>query len=255
MPDLSGKHFLVLRPKATSEKLLRCLSESKAKVSHFPMFELEPRSSKELQSMLDTLDAAEKVIFVSPSAVEFFLARLGELGLDLPEKARCFAPGFSTASTLAARSKAEARYPKDVGDATSLLSMPEFEGVEGQRIDIIGGESGSHQIIFELLRRGANATYVSCYRSRPSEPVSDEILAAHRADPLSAIIAHSRTALTLLRDMLGERLQELRQVPVLTHHRAIMALAKNEGFGSAHLARSGSGEAIVALAAEALAEA
>jgi len=138
MPDLSGKHFLVLRPKATSEKLLRCLSESKAKVSHFPMFEPEPRNSKELQSMLDTLDAAEKVIFVSPSAVEFFLARLGELGLELPEKARCFAPGFSTASTLASKSKAEARYPKDVGDATSLLSMPEFEGVEGQRIDITG---------------------------------------------------------------------------------------------------------------------
>ena len=250
MPTISGMHFLVLRPKAAAGQLLRVLAESGIKVTHVPMFELERWSTNLLKAMLDTLDEANKIVFASPSAVQFFFEHLEEKGLELPSKAQCFAPGVSTAAALESRNGTEVHRPKDVGDATSIVSMPEFSGIEGQRIDIVGGESGNHQIIFELLRRGANASYVSCYRTKPCSPDREEILGAHGTQAFSAIVIHSSTALEGLLRTLGDRHDALNSVPVLTHHHAIAIRAKREGFEHVHMAKTGKGEALIEIASQ-----
>lgn len=252
MANLSGKHFLVLRPEGPAEILVNTLRHAEAKVSHHPMIKLVAHESPPLREMLDGIDQVDKAIFVSPSSVQFFMEHLKKAGLRLPNHTEYFAPGLSTAHALRTQGVTDIHHPKDVGDATSLLAMPEFLDIAGQRIYMIAGDSGSHQMIFEFLRRGADAHYVPCYRNLPGDPAGDAIREEHRQDPFSAIIVHSKTTLKNLLDQLGEHRRELFGTPVLTHHTAIQKLAESEGFARTHLAENGTAEAVIRLAEQVL---
>lgn len=253
MADLSGKHFLVLRPEGPAEVLVNTLRHANARVSHHPMIKLEPLKSPPLREMLENIDHVDKAIFVSPSSVRFFMEHLKEAGLRLPNHTEYFTPGQSTAHCLRAEGVPDVRYPRDVGDATSILTMPEFSDIGGKRIYMIAGDSGSHQMIFEFLRRGADAHYVPCYHTLPGDPAGDEIVAEHGEHPFSAIVVHSKTTIKNLLGQLGEHKGRFLGVPVLTHHTAIQKLAESEGFTRTHLAENGTAEAVIRLAEQVLA--
>ncbi len=250
--SLNGKHFLVLRPENTSDTLLQVLREAGGKVSHYPMLVLDSCRSGALKDMLDHISQVRKLIFVSPSAVKFFMQHLSEANAKLPDNVQCFAPGLSTAEVLREAGVSDIFYPKNVGDATSVLAMPELSDIDEELIGVLGSESGNHGIVIELQRRGANAKYISCYRSLPAQPVGDRILEAHRTDPFSALIVHSSMAFKNLVSMLGNGIDRLLTTPVLTHHQAIFRLAENQGFSQVHIADNGKGEAFVDLAQQVL---
>ncbi len=202
---------------------------------------LPPADAAALERVHASLGHYEMAIFVSANAVEYGVPDPRRW----PARLRAFAPGPGTAAALVAVGIAAPVIPATSFDSEGLLALPELNEVTGKRVLIFRGEGG-RQLLGDTLRaRGADVTYVDCYRRAVPQTGGEglaEVLAAGRADALTLT---SSEGLDNLCTLLGaDALRALQALPAFAPHPRIVEHARTQGFTA--IATGGSDAGLVA---------
>jgi uroporphyrinogen-III synthase len=168
---LAGLRVLVTRPRGQSAGLVALIEKRGGTAIRFPVIDIlpvdEPRAAR---LALASLDSFDRVIFVSPNAVEHGLALM-----DSPNgwqiRAALTALGASTAAALTRAGLGPVLCPAGSASSEALLALPELQGdgLAGSRILIVRGEGGRELLGATLSERGARVQYAEVYRrARPA---------------------------------------------------------------------------------------
>ena len=178
----------------------------------------------------------DDVIFISPSAVQFGFDKVSEF-VKLP---RFFAVGQGTANMLKTKLQKEAKnievvFPKEQVGSEALLSLPEMQKVENNKILIVTGAQGKPLLENTLIERLAKITRWECYqRQKPSglsQQLKDCLLGG-----LDCVFLHSAHA---ARHFLEELPQEVQT-------QSILAIVGANSIAEELVARGWSGRILVA---------
>ena len=191
--------FVVTCPAPDHRALMARLGDAGIDAIHSPAFEIEQVPEPLLRERIDGLKAYDLVIVTSPVAARL-IAR-GASASDIRELG-FFAPGRGTASVLEAVGL-RCRFPESGGTSEDILAMPDFAGIEGVGIAIVGAPGGRGLLASELSRRGARVEALHIYRRKPVAPAPALITALRRSSGAVVLIS-SRQAF----DMIGEALAE-----------------------------------------------
>jgi uroporphyrinogen-III synthase len=225
---LAGVGVIVTRPARQAAGLARQLAALDATPIVFPAIAILPPANR---APLDDVHAAlaryDIAIFVSANAVEY--------GVPAPHvwpaKLLTLAPGPGTAAALAATGIADTRIPATTFDSDGLLELPELRDVGGKRVVIFRGEGGRGQLGEALQQRGAEVTYVECYRrTAPTTGAAGlrEVLLDARAHALTVTSSEGLDNLCAL--LAGADLRRLKQLPAFAPHPRIAEHARGLGF-------------------------
>ncbi len=225
---LAGVGVIVTRPARQSGGLARQLAALGATPIVIPAIViLPPESRAALDRVHATLADHDIAIFVSANAVEYGVPAPGAW----PENLATFAPGPGTASALVATGIADVQIPTTTFDSEGLLALPQLHDIEGRRVVIFRGEGGRGELAEGLRARGADVTYVECYRrAAPSTAAAglSEVLRAGRAHALTLTSSEGLDNLYALLDVADRRL--FAKLPAFVPHPRIAERARALGF-------------------------
>lgn len=163
--SLAGRTILITRPLAQSLELARQLESEGAHPVLFPLIEITPQSAA-LQTLAATVNQADWLVFVSPSAIDCAWPHLPELAANV----RLACIGAASASRLGELSGREVLYAPDVADSDHLLQQAPLQHVAGQRIVIVRGVGGREELPQALASRGADVRLAEIYRRETLTP-------------------------------------------------------------------------------------
>lgn len=134
---LAGSTILVTRPKQQAKELSEALAGLGAKVVSMPMIEIVPVAMK--IGYKKAIAEQDMLIFVSRNAVAFFITGMTE---QLSPSTRLVAVGAATARCMEEKGlRVDIQAPAPAG-SESLLALTEMQGVAGQKVMIVRGETG-----------------------------------------------------------------------------------------------------------------
>jgi len=225
---LAGVGVIVTRPARQAGGITRQLATLGATPIVFPAIVILPPANRaSLDAVHAALDQYDVAIFVSANAVEYGVPAPNVW----PAKLVALAPGPGTAAALAATGIAEARIPASTFDSEGLLALPELRDVGSKRVVIFRGEGGRGDLGDTLRARGAEVTYVECYRrAAPATGAAglSEVLREGRAHALTLTSSEGLDNLCALLD--ADDLHRLRQLPAFVPHPRIAEHARTLGF-------------------------
>ena len=202
---LAGLRVLVTRPKGQSAGLVALIEQRGGIAFRFPVIDILPvQEPLAVQPALASLDNFDRVIFVSPNAVEHGLAFMDTA--RVPEtRARIAAVGESTAAALGQAGFGCVLRPAEGASSEALLALPELgeKTVAGSRILIVRGEGGRQLLGDTLSKRGARVTYAEVYRRAPPEVDGCGPASGGRNGGIDTIVITSLAGLENLFAMLG----------------------------------------------------
>ena len=225
---LAGVGVIVTRPARQAAGLARQLTALHATPIVVPAIVILPPANRApLDRAHASLARYDIAIFVSANAVEY--------GVPAPQawpaNLLTLAPGPGTAAALAATGIAEARIPASTFDSEGLLALPELRDLDGKRVVIFRGEGGRGHLGETLRERGAEVTYVECYRRAAPAAGSaglSEVLRDARAHALTLTSSEGLDNLCALLD--ASDLRRLQQLPAFVPHPRIAEHARKLGF-------------------------
>ncbi|MFN3544234.1 MAG: uroporphyrinogen-III synthase [Thiobacillus sp.] len=233
---LTGRSVLVTRPTHQAGALVQAIRAAGGEAVEFPALAIEPVPTEMLAGPLAQLARADIVIFISPNAAEFGMRAIGAL----PPVAAVFAVGPGTARALAVHG---VRAVTPAGqDSEALLALPALQQVSGKCVVIVRGVGGRPLLAETLSARGADVSFLECYRR--ALPVRDAtaLLARWQAGGIDAVTVTSAETLTNLASLLGEAAWPLlRATPLFVPHEKIAQSAR--GFGIAQVVATAGGDA------------
>lgn len=166
-PKLQSQPVIWLARKAEQAELVAGLRRRGIATLNFSPLIAVPNAAEEVAAQLQSQPTVDAAVFVSPTAVDIFHQQIPQ---GLPRACRVYGPGSGTAAALASHSYALVEHPSKRFNSESLLSLKSLQGVAGQHILIISGDSGRPLIEQTLQERGATTQVLACYRR---EPVAD----------------------------------------------------------------------------------
>ena len=172
---------------------------------------------------MPALEQYDVAIFISPTAVECALDRMG----NLPPQLQVAAVGGGTRAALQARGIDEVVAPQEGADSEALLALPEMLSVAGKRILVIRGEGGRELLADTLAARGAQVDYFECYRRSVPQADTGPLRSAWERREVDAVTVFSVEALDNLLVLLGR--ERLAAVPLFVSHARIAERAKEAG--------------------------
>jgi uroporphyrinogen-III synthase len=188
-----------------------------------------------VERALEQIEQFERVVFVSPAAIEAFVPRVQPCW---PARAALAVVGPGSLEALAAYGLAEhaglALPPGPRFDAAAMLELDCLREVAGQRILIVRGEAGRDEIEQTLMRRGARVDVLVAYETVTLDPGSaarDRLAGwlgqCARSEPV--VLVTSGEAIRRLGEWVGrpderEAMQALRALTI--HPRLALALAE-----------------------------
>ncbi len=243
MFGLQQWHFLVTRPKAQAHPWMKQLQSLGATVTWQPMLEILPlEETAARQAIVDrVLMFAEyqKAIFISQNAVHYAVQWLDQYWPQLPIDTQFFAIGKATAELLDSNigaGSSDASYLAHSAyssmNSEALLSHPDLQHIDGQKIIIFRGEGGRNILADELRARGAVVDYCELYqRSLPNE-TSQALNKDYRHTSKQAVTAvHSGETLSNLCSIIqSDDLLWLQQQPLLVPGLRVAEQARMAGF-------------------------
>jgi len=203
---LAGLRVLVTRPRGQSAGLVALIEKCGGTAIRFPVIDILPvHEPGAARLALASLDGFDRVIFVSPNAVEHGLALMdGANGRQT--RAALMAVGASTAAALTRAGFNAVLCPDGSASSEALLALPELQGdgLAGSRILIVRGEGGRELLGATLSKRGARVQYAEVYRR--ARPTTDGSELAHRGrhGGIDTIVITSVQGLENLFALLGE---------------------------------------------------
>ncbi|TBR44365.1 uroporphyrinogen-III synthase [Marinomonas agarivorans] len=173
--NLQGKHILITRPEPENQISCLFFQTAGAKVTSLPMLSITPLSEKEasIRAQIFELDQYNKVIFISKNAVRHGVEWIDYCWPQLPIGIQWVGIGEGTTtllnelgSTLGIQAKHTPFIGKngDLNISENLLSQPEFQTIQGERILIIKGEGGRQLLASTLSERGAQVNELALYK-------------------------------------------------------------------------------------------
>jgi uroporphyrinogen-III synthase len=162
---LSGRRVLVTRPRELAQPLAAGIAREGGEAVLYPAIDiLAPANAEAARERLARVQAYDRVIFISPTAVQ----RAGELrSAPWPADLRACAVGEGTRRVLEAAGVREVLAPRAGADSEALLTLPELQRLEAARVLIVRGEGGRELLARTLAARGAQVEVAECYRRAP----------------------------------------------------------------------------------------
>lgn len=166
--------LIVTRPSGQEQSLVAGLQQQGHDVLTMPLMRIVPQSldtpgldaqhqeTQRLRQCFMDLDSYHKVISISANATRFGLDAMDIFWPQFPVGIHWFAVGPSSADHLI-QSGLDARIPAARFDSDGLLSLPELQQVEDEKILIWRGVGGREVLAKTLRERGASVDYAELY--------------------------------------------------------------------------------------------
>jgi uroporphyrinogen-III synthase len=225
---LAGRTVLVTRPAHQAAALAQAIRAAGGTPFAFPALAVEAVPQDELSVPLARLAEADIAIFISPNAAQFGMAAI-RAGGTLPEAVEVFAVGPGTARALQAQGVGGVITP-DGQDSEALLALPQLNAVAGKRVVIVRGVGGRALLADMLTARGAQVTFMECYRR--VRPLADAapLLARWLAGGIDVVTVTRADTLHNLAALLGEAGRPLlAATPLFVPHEKIAGAARRLG--------------------------
>ncbi len=158
-----------------------------------PMIKIEACSIEPLPQGFD----AEIVIFVSPNAVDYAVAK----NSTFYQNARVVAVGKGTMNSLKNHGINTDIVPQEEFNTEGLLLHPDLQRVENKNILIVRGQGGREKLKTELQKRGARVHYLEVYQRREISYAADEIRQIQKK-PVNWVQVSNQQTLDLLLEKL-----------------------------------------------------
>jgi len=224
---LAGKSVVVTRPAHQAQAFARLIKEAGGRPILFPAIEIrDVKDPWSVTRLVDRLDQYDLAIFVSPNAVE--------RSMNLISVRRKFPRRLQVATVGGASVRALERFgitgiiaPQGRYDSESLLELPAFAAMKGQRVVIFRGEGGRELLGETLRERGAAVEYAECYRRVKPELDAAPLLQVWSDKGIDAITVTSSEGLRNLFEMVGNAGREpLQRTPLFVPHPRIAESAR-----------------------------
>ena len=168
---------VITRPRAQAEPLARRIAQAGRTAVVLPLLDIEPLAdTAPLRAALARLDDYALVAFVSPNAIDFAFAHIGQWPASVP----IAVVGEGSRMALARHGVTPDRFtihcPPDCADSEHLVASLDTGALAGRRVLIVRGESGRELLGDALRAAGAEVTAVAAYRRRV--PALTDALAA-----------------------------------------------------------------------------
>lgn len=230
---LKGRHIAVTRPPAQCAALVEAIRERGGDTLVLPLILIEPLlDTTEIRAVSARLDDYDMAFFVSPNAVIHGLAAMRRLRA-WPAHLTVATVGEGSRRVLEQSGFDRVVAPEAGSDSEAVLALPEFAapGVTGKKVVIFRGNGGRDLLGDTLRARGAEVSYVSCYRRKSPSGGVDVLVDAFKAGALDALTLTSSEAADNLARLLGpEHLASLAEVPVFVPHERIARRCEGLGF-------------------------
>lgn len=250
--DLKDITVVITRPSHQAESLKALLQNHGASVQQLPLMTIDtshPDIDKQaIKSCILNLDLYHHIIVVSANAARLAHEWIDEYWPQLPQQINWLAVGEATAKTLQ-----QFNYPiysPETGmNSESLLSLPELQVLEHQRVLICRGLGGRETLAEKLKERGAKVDYVELYSRTPCH-YNQATLKQHLITPSpSAIIISSGEGLQNLTDQVKQLdtldIQLLKKTTLVVPSSRVAELAKKLGYESLCIADNATDQAMV----------
>lgn len=216
---LSDRGIVVTRPRELAAGLAGLIQAAGGRPVLFPAIEIVDLPGWSPPS----LRPGDLAVFISPTAVQKALARLGAL----PPRVQIAAVGAGTKRELERHGVRDVLAPAGAADSEALLALAELRDMAGRRAVIFRGEHGRALLGDTLAQRGAVVVHVACYRRQ--RPAADAAPLMADWDRVDAVTISSGEGLANLAGMLGAGL--LRSRPLFVPHERVAAQARELGAG------------------------
>ena len=244
MKPLEGLGILVTRPAQTNAKLAELIRAAGGEAILFPTLEIvDVAGSAQLDAIIERLEQFDLAVFISPNAVEKGMVLLRSRRA-LPPALKIAAVGQGSTNALTRQGVSSVLVAPDGNDSEALLALPELQQVSGWRVVIFRGEGGRETLANELQRRGAEVTYLECYRRRKPESDPTRLRALGEAGKIAAITVTSSESARNLCAMLvdgrnGHAPDWLKRTPLFALHPRIADAAGKLGWEQVFVAGPG----------------
>jgi uroporphyrinogen-III synthase len=215
--DLGGAGVLVTRPVGQAAPLVQAIKEIGGAPCLFPGVEIVEVEKAKIVSFLSQIEAVDMLIFVSPTAVRVAMKPIAEMG-DLLDRTKFAAVGRSTAIELKKNGVREIIVPSYGSGSDALLACAELKELEGQSVLVVRGEGGSEALASALRRRGAQVSFLECYRRMLPDACFADIEPLLREGRIAAWTATSGEILDNLFNFAGEHGALLQKTPLFVNH-------------------------------------
>ncbi len=234
---LKGLRVLVTRPAAQADKLVSLLEQQGAAPVLFPLIEIKAIDA----SSWPIIDwrKIDWLIFVSRNAVQHFCAGLAK---KLPARLPCVAVGNGTAQAMRDQGLTVSLKPEISNGSEGLLTLPEMQQLNDQKIVIVRGQGGRELLADTLQARGASIRYIEVYRRQLPKVSIAQKNAALETDILLATSVQS--VANLLRIFAGTK-EQMSAKPLIVLSERIKQYALAQGFSDIVVTDNASDEAIM----------
>ena len=229
---LAGRCILLTRPRPESEALAARIATAGGSSVIFPTLEIvEAPLAESARAALQALSSHRLAVFISTNAVHFGMPLIRSAAGGWPPTLAAAAVGRATAEALHAQGLARVWVPATGGDSEALLALPELRDVAGWRVLVFRGEGGRELLAGTLQARGAQVTYIECYRRAVPASDAGPVRQALREDRLDAAVAASSEGLRNLVELIGPAsLAALRRIGMVVTHANVAQAARALGF-------------------------
>lgn len=232
MPNkLTNLRVMVTRPAQLAEALMAQLAEAGTKPWLFPLLEIVPRTSAELERQLAHLEQYDMAIFISPTAVHYGVDAVAE-HQSWPASVILATIGAGSAHELENRlQRVPDIIPAKGNDSETLLAEPAMQDVKGKHILIFRGRGGREQLARTLRTRGALVEYAEVYERQRPRVDTAPLNTAVRNKAIDVILITSSEALDNLLAMVEPaNLNALREIQMLVIHSRQAEHVRQHGF-------------------------
>jgi uroporphyrinogen-III synthase len=245
--DLSSLRVMVTRPAHQAGLLMEQLAAVGAKPWLFPLLEIVPITSAELDRHIQQLEQYDMVIFISPNAVHYGVEAV-TTRKTWPVSIKLATVGAGSAHELERHlNRVPDIMPASGNDSEALLAESAMQDVKGKRILIFRGQGGRELLAKTLRARGAEVDYAEVYERRRPQVDTDPLNDALRSKTIDVIVITSSEALDNLMAMVEPANQNaLRQIQMLViHPRQAEHLRQHDFIHEPILAQNGGVNAII----------
>jgi len=254
--NLAVWRVIATRPLEQNTPWCGLLQQQGFEVLNLPLLSIVPVTAKPqilaLRHIIQNIDCVDSVIFVSQNAVHHGFRWLQEFWPQLPIGIQFFAVGTKTAKCieqyLSAWGAAAERSIITAGqmamNSEELLSLPQLQSLDLQKILICRGEGGRPKLEQVLVARGAKVQLCELYRrefpptaamtlSQASIEVGSDIMTVFSGETLTNLVR----ALSRCSD---EQKQKIKQLPLIVPGERVAEQARALGFVSLGIAQNAS---------------
>jgi uroporphyrinogen-III synthase len=215
--DLRGAGVLVTRPMIHAAPLAQAIEKIGGAPHLFPGVGIVNMDKTEVLSVLTRMAAVDMLIFVSPTAVRVAMQSTAEMG-RLMDGARVAAVGQSTAAELRKYGVREIIVPSNGSGSDALVECGQLKEMAGQSVLVVRGEGGSETLATILKQRGAQVSFLECYRRVLPDSRFADIEPLLRDGRIAAWTATGGEILDNLFNIAGEHGDLLQNTPLFVNH-------------------------------------